>query len=237
MVSLAMCAAVVGATGHVHQEPLGSLRLRGGHLCNQDIKDGPVVKATVEHFKKCYGAEPQMICVAPGRVNLIGEHTDYNDGFVLPCAIDYHIAACISPADGSELEVAAVDFPEDHGKVDLAQEIDKDASMPWSNYVRGICRELQEVRGYKLKGAKLAIGGNVPQGGGLSSSAALEVSVAMAFNHMCDLGIGPKDLALIGQKAEHWVGCNCGIMDQFISSLGESNSALLIDCRDLSTKK
>ena len=129
-----------------------------------------------------------------------------------------------------------MDFPEDRATVQLAGSIDKADSMGWSNYVRGICRELQEKRGYKLKGAKLAVGGNVPQGGGLSSSAALEVSVATAMNHLCDLGIGPKDLALIGQQAEWWVGCKCGIMDQFISSLGEADSALLIDCRDLSTK-
>ena len=233
---------------------------------------GPVVKATAEHFKKCFGAEPEMTCIAPGRVNLIGEHTDYNDGFVLPCAIDYHIAACISPAEGSELQVAAVDFPADIAKIDLsAASIDKDADIKWSNYVRGVCRELQvglaaddkscaracamrtdtlhamrtdtlsmtrshnrqEKRGYKLKGAKLALGGNVPQGGGLSSSAALEMSVATALNHLCELGIGAKDLALVSQKAEHWVGCNCGIMDQLISSLGKPAHALLIDCRDL----
>lgn len=227
----AVAGAAITAAGTVSCG--GALRLRGG-----GIEDGPVVKATAEHFKKCFGAEPEMTCIAPGRVNLIGEHTDYNDGFVLPCAIDYHIAACISPAEGSELQVAAVDFPADIAKIDLsAASIDKDADIKWSNYVRGVCRELQEKRGYKLKGAKLALGGNVPQGGGLSSSAALEMSVATALNHLCELGIGAKDLALVSQKAEHWVGCNCGIMDQLISSLGKPAHALLIDCRDLTTKE
>ena len=102
-----------------------------------------MVKATTEHFKKMFGADPAMTFVAPGRVNLIGEHTDYNDGFVLPCAIDFHVAACISPAEDSELHVAAVAFPDDLAKIDLSASFDKDKTMKWSNYVRGVSRELQ----------------------------------------------------------------------------------------------
>lgn len=102
-----------------------------------------MVKATTEHFRKMFGADPAMTFVAPGRVNLIGEHTDYNDGFVLPCAIDFHVAACISPAEDSELQVAAVAFPHDLAKIDLLASFDRDKTMKWSNYVRGVSRELQ----------------------------------------------------------------------------------------------
>ena len=116
------------------------------------LASGPVVKATTEHFKKMFGADPALTFVAPGRVNLIGEHTDYNDGFVLPCAIDFHVAACISPAEDSELQVAAVAFPNDLAKIDLSASFDKDKTMKWSNYVRGVSRELQVTCALAMSG-------------------------------------------------------------------------------------
>jgi len=216
-------------------------RSTAGHLYLRGGKSGEVVDTVTENvhstFKKVFGSEPAITCIAPGRVNLIGEHTDYNDGFVMPCAIDFHMTAAISPCDGNTFTVSAADFNGQTVEIDLSKPMEKDEKQTWSNYVRGVCKVLQEDKGFKLKGAKMAIGGNVPQGGGLSSSAAMEMATATALNALNDLKVGPKELALVGQTAEHWVGCNCGIMDQFISALGQQGKAVMIDCRDLSTKE
>mmetsp|Transcript_25041 Transcript_25041/g.48709 ORF Transcript_25041/g.48709 Transcript_25041/m.48709 type:complete len:437 (+) Transcript_25041:67-1377(+) len=195
------------------------------------------VGKVTDSFTKTYGEEPKFIFAAPGRVNLIGEHTDYNDGFVMPCAIDYHMVCAISPSDDDTITAVAADFDCQPNKFSLSDPIVKAENKEdfWSNYVRGVCKVLKEDRGLPLRGAKIVIGGDVPQGAGLSSSAALEVSVGTALNAVMKLGLGPKEVALTGQSAEHWVGCNCGIMDQLISACGEAGHSLLIDCRDLST--
>jgi galactokinase len=188
---------------------------------------------TTEIFTEYFGAPPTHFYRAPGRVNLIGEHTDYNDGFVLPCAIDYHTVIAAAPRADSQVEVVAVDFDGQSSRFSLTDPIAKDNAAPWSNYVRGVAWALQQ-HGHRLHGVNMVIAGNVPQGAGLSSSASLEVAVGTLFNHLNQLELDGKTIALIGQQAENdFVGMRCGIMDQFISALGQPDCALLIDCRTL----
>ncbi len=186
-------------------------------------------------FKTSFGMEPTLTAQAPGRVNLIGDHTDYNDGFVLPCAIDYQTMVCASARDDGRIRVVAADFGGATDEFSLDEEIVRNPDAQWANYVRGVVKFLQMRR--SLGGADIAIGGNVPIGAGLSSSASLEVAVGTAFNRLYRLGLTPTELALNGQQAENqFVGCNCGIMDQLISAEGQAGSALLIDCRSLALK-
>ena len=188
---------------------------------------------TADYFQQQFKSEPVAFFQAPGRVNLIGEHTDYNDGFVLPCAINYQTVVAASPRTDRQVRLVAVDFGGQVSEFDLNRPIEQDEVAPWSNYVRGVFWALQQ-RGYTLQGADLAISGDVPQGAGLSSSASLEVVVGTTLAHLNGLEIDGKTIALNGQKAENdFVGMNCGIMDQFISALGQVDHALLIDCRSL----
>lgn len=187
-------------------------------------------------FQKVFGYAPTFEIQAPGRVNLIGEHTDYNDGFVLPCAIDYQTVISASPRQGSQVRVVAADYEGQQDQFELSEDIVAHPDYLWANYVRGVVKFLL-ARGFQLGGADLVISGNVPQGAGLSSSASLEVAVGQAFKELYHLPISQADIALNGQQAENqFVGCNCGIMDQFISALGEKDHALLIDCRSLETR-
>ncbi len=187
-------------------------------------------------FLAAFSAAPTLAVQAPGRVNLIGEHTDYNDGFVLPCAIDYRTVICGSPRDDGQVRVVAADYAGEQDEFSLDTPIYQSPTRPWVNYVRGVVKYLQEA-GHGLRGADLAISGNVPQGAGLSSSASLEVATGQFFKALGGFDIDPTELALIGQCAENrFVGCNCGIMDQLISARGEAGHALLIDCRSLATR-
>lgn len=188
-------------------------------------------------FKDSYGHEPAFITRAPGRVNLIGEHTDYNDGFVLPCAISKQTMAAVSSRSDGQVNVVA-------GNLDMARvsfridaPIRASTSAPWSNYVRGMVA-LMIAQGYNIPGADIAIWGNVPQGAGLSSSAALENAVGLALAALAGQpDIGRAQLALMGQRTEHeFAGCKCGIMDQLVSAQAEAGNALLIDCRSLETR-
>jgi galactokinase len=188
-------------------------------------------------FKTAFGEIPQHLVQAPGRVNLIGEHTDYNDGFVLPCAINFgtHIAA--STREDAIVRVVAADYGAQMDEFRLDQPILPLVDGAWPNYVRGVVKYLLE-HGLPLQGADLALAGNVPQGAGLSSSASLEVAVTQAFKTLQGFDdLSPTDMALIAQRAENrFVGCNCGIMDQLVSARGEIGSALLIDCRSHETR-
>ncbi|USD67989.1 galactokinase [Vibrio sp. SCSIO 43136] len=187
-------------------------------------------------FSEQLGYKPSHIIQAPGRVNLIGEHTDYNDGFVLPCAIDYQTVVAASPRDDKVVRVISVDYQNELDEFSLDGPIDFVENKMWANYIRGVVHFLQ-VRGFEFGGADIAVTGNVPQGAGLSSSAALEVVIGQTFKTLYNLDISQTDIALNGQQAENeFVGCNCGIMDQLISAQGEENHALLIDCRSLETK-
>jgi galactokinase len=169
---------------------------------------------------------------APGRVNLIGDHTDYNDGFVLPAAIDRKIVVAASPRTDSRVNVYALDFDQrDH--FDIQKEIARLSENSWGNYIRGMAWALLR-QGCKLRGMDAAVTGDIPIGAGLSSSAAIEVAAGYAMLQLSDNEIDRKTLALAAQKAENdFVGMRCGIMDQYISCLGQRNHALLIDCRDL----
>ena len=185
-------------------------------------------------FTKLFSAPPDHIFRAPGRVNLIGEHTDYNDGFVLPIAIDREVLIAARKRDDHMVRMVALDFADARAEFSLDAPIEHDAKQKWSNYIRGVAWALQQ-RGLKLSGVDLAIHSNVPVASGLSSSAALEVCAATMFREICGLEIGDLEIVRLCQRAENeFVGVKSGIMDQFISALAQENSALLIDCRDLS---
>ena len=189
------------------------------------------IEMLVSGFRERLGGEPETIIRAPGRVNLIGEHTDYNDGFVLPVAIDRDIVVASRRRDDGLARIYSLDFD---AIVEFSMDdIQYDSENTWSNYPRGVASLLQEA-GHKISGLDAAITGNIPLGAGLSSSAALEVAMAMTFEAASGLEIDPVEMALICQKAENqFVGVNCGIMDQFISRMGRRDHALLLDCRSL----
>jgi galactokinase len=191
------------------------------------VKDG-----FVNHFRM----PASNVFRAPGRVNLLGEHTDYNGGFVLPCAINFETIIVARKRDDTLVNVFALDYQQTD-QFDLKQPIKHHKDYLWANYVRGVANSLQD-KGFSLVGCDLAIGGNIPQGAGLSSSAALEVVLGLAYTSLAHEKLSSKENALNGQHAENnFVGCNCGIMDQLISAQGEKDKALLIDCRSLKSEK
>jgi len=185
-------------------------------------------------FARRFAREPQGLAKAPGRVNLIGEHTDYNEGFVLPVAIDRTVIAAFAPRSDRQVRVYSLEFgEEDSFALDDIERLEGDV---WSNYVRGVAAVLQGV-GYRLTGLDMVIQGDVPIEAGLASSAALEVAVLGAFQHAATLAIDPRDQALLAQRAENeFVGVGCGIMDQMAAVMGRRGHALLIDCRSLETE-
>ncbi|TCL61452.1 galactokinase [Hydrogenispora ethanolica] len=190
-------------------------------------------KTVAEQLVRTFGpGEPLILGRAPGRVNLIGEHTDYNDGFVFPMALDFEIVVAGRRRADRTVRLLAVDLRE---KVEfsLAEPIVFDEHFGWSNYLRGVLKLLQQS-GAELPGMELAFAGDVPLGSGLSSSAALEVATAIVVQRMTGFGIERPALAKLCQRAENeFVGMNCGIMDQFISMMGEQDHALFLDCRSL----
>jgi galactokinase len=189
-------------------------------------------------FQQTYGYEPTVRYSAPGRVNLIGEHTDYNDGYVLPFAIDRRTTASIAPRPDRLLRVSSA-F--DAGTVlELSlDDLDPSNMTGWSAYVFGIAWALREQAGADLSdktGFDVFIESDVPVGAGLSSSAAIECGVALAFNDLWELGLDRKTLARVGQYSEnHAVGAPTGIMDQSASLLGEQDAVVFLDCRTLDT--
>jgi len=176
----------------------------------------------VELFREHFGGEPDEVVMAPGRVNLIGEHTDYNGGFVMPMAINHAIWIAIRYRGDSEVHLVSGDYGH-HAKFDLN---DFSHIKPhWSEYVKGVANGLKK-RGLQLKGWEGVLLGNVPRGSGLSSSAALELASAKAFSEVSDFPWDPVEMAVVGQEAENdWVGVNCGIMDQMISACGKAGHA------------
>jgi galactokinase len=182
-------------------------------------------------FLETFGAEPDLVAAAPGRVNLIGEHIDYSDGFVLPFAIKDRTLVAARIRNDSTVRIASAQRRNKIVTVDINQ-VKPGLKGEWERYALGVLWAL----GVK-KGVDLLIDGNVPLGAGLSSSAALECSVATAMNHLFDLGFNLEELARLTQKAENqYVGVPCGIMDQSVSLMATQGSALLLDCRDLTTK-
>jgi len=185
-------------------------------------------------FAETFGGEPVAVVRAPGRVNLIGEHTDYNDGYVLPVAIDRSILVAATPRDDRQVVIHALDFGEN--ATFSLDDIEHDQAQTWSNYQRGVAYFLEE-RGITLPGLNAVVAGDIPIGSGLSSSAAVEVSMAYTWQVLAGFELSRVELALLCQRAENeFVGMNCGIMDQFVSALGQRDHALLIDCRSLNYK-
>ena len=186
-------------------------------------------------FQKHYGRAPRWIVAAPGRVNVIGEHTDYNDGFVLPMAIErYAIMAADNSVTAGTISIYDAAFKE-NATIDISAPVTK-GSPKWSNYIRGVLCGFQN-RGVKIPALDVAFMSTVPLGGGLSSSAALEVCTATLMEAATGKAIDPIEKALLAQKAEHdFAGVPCGIMDQFISALGREGHLLLLDCRTRKTE-
>lgn len=195
-------------------------------------------------YREKFGSEPRIVVRAPGRVNLIGEHTDYNEGFVFPTAIDREMIIAVSPkpplpqpAEGAppvedrEVVVYSLEYrQEDRFSLD---KLEKSSVNPWVNYLRGTLLVMQQA-GLKVQPFTAMLSGNIPPGAGLSSSAAYEVAVVVMQRELSGLTLSGKEIALLAQKAENqFVGVKCGIMDQFISALAEKDSALLLDCRSL----
>ena len=196
-------------------------------------QDQALYNRVTASFAGRFGHTPDLVVRAPGRVNLIGEHTDYNDGFVLPCAIGPATMVAISKRHDNNVEVIAADFGDAGDQFGLELPLQRNIEQPWADYVRGMISALQNA-GYALSGAHIAIAGNLPKGAGLSSSASLEVAVGKAMSALADIDIDNTRLAQIAQRAEcDFVGTQCGIMDQLISAQGKAGHALLIDCRSL----
>ena len=184
-----------------------------------------------EKFLETFGEEPDLIAAAPGRVNLIGEHIDYSEGFVLPFAIKDRTNVAIRKREDSTVRIASAQRRNKVVTVDI-NNVKPGLKGEWERYALGVLWSM----GLKT-GVDLMIDGHVPLGAGLSSSAALECSVATAVNHLFDMGFSLEDLARLTQKAENqYVGVPCGIMDQSVSLMATTGSALLLDCRDLSTR-
>lgn len=185
-------------------------------------------------FRQHHKRDPERVAFAPGRVNLIGEHTDYNGGFVFPCALPIGTAVAVARRDDSQIGAVALDLDQQD-----AFDLEDIAILPeghWGNHLRGVVSALP-LYGFDIAGADVAIAGNIPQGSGLSSSASLGVAAGLALSVGND---GPRErmaLAKAAQWAEHnFVGSACGMMDQLASVCGVENSALLIDCRSLDTQ-
>ena len=183
------------------------------------------------HFEELYGRKPEVIAEAPGRVNLIGEHIDYSEGFVLPFAIADRTYAAIAKREDGLVRIASQQRRERIFSIDI-KDVKPGSAGDWEKYVLGVIWSLEVSSGFDI-----FIDGHVPAGAGLSSSAALECSVAFALNHLCNLNKSLTDLARATQRAENdYVGMPCGIMDQSVSLMAAAGSALLLDCRDLSTE-
>jgi galactokinase len=185
------------------------------------------------HFAALYGAQPQIFS-APGRVNLIGEHTDYNDGFVMPCAIGFSTRVAIAPRSDGKLVIRSEEFPDvfEFG----ARNLPRKRAGAWCDYILGVAVMLEQM-GHRPGGASVLVQGEVPVGAGLSSSAALEVASALALMSLDGTQLPMPEIAKLGQRAENeFIGAHVGIMDQFVSCLGKAGHALLLDCRSLEFK-
>ncbi|MEU3900937.1 galactokinase [Streptomyces sp. NPDC045251] len=195
-----------------------------------------VAKAAGERFRELYGTEPEGIWAAPGRVNLIGEHTDYNDGFVMPFALPHTAVAAVSRRDDGLLRLHSADI--DAGVAELrVADLTPESDKSWTAYPSGVVWALREA-GHELTGADIHLTSTVPSGAGLSSSAALEVVVALALNDLYSLGLRGWQLARLCQRAENvYVGAPVGIMDQTASACCEAGHALFLDTRDLSQRQ
>jgi galactokinase len=190
-----------------------------------------LIHDVLQRYRQLYGTDPEVIVRAPGRVNLIGEHTDYNDGFVLPVAIDKSVVVAAGKRKDQLLHLHTVDFQKTV-EVSLA-ELAYDENVLWSNYPIGVASTLI-AEGFNLCGANFCFRGNVPIAAGLSSSAAIEVDCVLAFKHLNRLDLSVSEIIRLARKAETgFVGVQCGIMDQFVSMHGRTGKAVFLDCKTL----
>lgn len=182
-------------------------------------------------FQRLYQKTPELIVRAPGRINLIGEHTDYNNGFVLPAAINKEIIFQLAISEQKQSQVYAIDLQEEFSFFNEELIISHDKK--WANYLLGVIAGFKK-RGHEIPPLQVAFGGNIPLGAGLSSSAAMECGFAFAINELMDLKLSKEELAHIAQKAEHeFAGVQCGIMDQFASLMGKKEHVIRLDCESL----
>jgi galactokinase len=183
-----------------------------------------------EKFKSVFAGESSLIVRSPGRVNLIGEHTDYNNGFVLPAAIDKAIFMAVSRRTDNELHFVALDLDSSYqGSMDRLER----SPLHWPDYLLGVIQQIQAL-GHSLGGFNCVFGGDIPLGAGMSSSAALECATAFALNQLFGLKLDPLTMVKLSQKAENvFVGLQCGIMDQFASMFGRRNHVIRLDCQSL----
>ena len=187
-----------------------------------------LTEKVVSAFHQTFQSEPSYTILSPGRINIIGEHVDYNDGFVLPAAINKYVCFAIAESGSSSCTLVALDLDKTYA-FDLTDEISPVADM-WVNYILGVVAPLKK----ELKGFNLVFSSTIPMGSGLSSSAAVECGAAFALNTLFDLGLSKEQLAKLGQQAEHtFVGVKCGIMDQFASVFGKQNHVIKLDCTTL----
>lgn len=195
------------------------------------------MNSTLKHnvssvFKSEFKTEPKLI-FSPGRINLIGEHTDYNDGFVFPAAIDKGIYLAIEKSNTKSSKVIAIDSNDSYEFT--LEDLQPITNGGWKNYVLGVIAEIQNL-GRSIEPVNIVFSGDIPIGAGLSSSAALENAVVFGLNTIFNLGLTKEEMIHISQKAEHhFVGVNCGIMDQYASMFGQKDTALLLDCKTLET--
>lgn len=187
-----------------------------------------------EEFKKLYGRLPSIWARAPGRVDLMGSHTDYNMGFVMTMTIDRDTWIAASPRGDDQVAIYSCNVP--GGALFSLEDIQRDEAVPWTNYVRGVATVMQ-VSGYKLRGFDGLIHSTIPFGSGLSSSAAIEMAAALIFTTLSGLELDPVTIALFGQKAENeFVGVSTGILDQYSSMMGRNGCAISLDCRHLTSE-
>lgn len=197
--------------------------------------DSDFTRRLLDRARGTFGSMDAVRCfVAPGRVNLIGEHTDYNDGFVLPAALDLALVALLAPREDNKAIVVSIDKgPDDEFALD---NIPRLPNHEWTNYVRGVVLALQ-AKGGQIGGFTMVVGSTIPVGSGLSSSAALEVATGFGLGKLFGPELSGPELATMCQRVENeFVGVNCGIMDQFIVANGQADHALFLDCRDLTTE-
>lgn len=189
-----------------------------------------LVKQIKDTFQQVFNSDPQIIAKSPGRINVIGEHTDYNNGFVLPAAIDKGVYIGLSAREDDQIELFSIDYNEKYTTDTTSLIFGKEL---WTNYILGVTRILSKQTD-AIKGYNLVVVGDVPLGSGLSSSAALTCATSFSLGKLFNLNLSKLDIAKIGQQTEHEaVGVRCGIMDQFASVFGQDNSLIKLDCRSL----
>lgn len=190
-----------------------------------------VQNEVISQYKKSNNTAPLMI-FSPGRLNMIGEHTDYNEGFVFPAAIDKGIYAAFGTSNDDQCHITALDMDETYSF--SLDQIEAHENGGWRNYILGVLHGIQQA-GKHLQPFQLVFSGDIPDGAGLSSSAALENAIVFGLNELFDLSLSKEEMIFISQKAEHdFVGVKCGIMDQYASMFGQKNKGLLLDCRSIS---